>query len=121
MPSRSFNAHQIGSLVSTQVLKGVTSAEPAKFFKVPKGATIKLYPTSAGTAAVYHSNSLKTDTDEDLTNADIQGSLNSAVWDLWGAGTVSAKTSQQVNTPLEVVALTVNSGTWTIEVTIDNG
>lgn len=121
MPSKNFSSHQVGSLVSTLVIKGVTSAEPAKILFVPKGALVKVYPTAAGSASVYHSNSLKQDIDLDNSNADIQGSLNDAVWDIWGAGTVTAKTSQQVNIPLMALAMTVLSGTWTIEVTIDNG
>lgn len=103
--------------VTTYSLKGITSAAPGRMHKVPKNATVKVYPTAAGTATVYSTNTEREVSRLDEDNAGIVGSVN-ADWDEWDAGAVTAKKVQTVLTPVETVALVVTSGTWTIEVSV---
>ena len=81
---------------------------------VREGAAIKAYPTSAGTATVYSSNSPIKDCETDIASGDFTTGV--ASWDAWGAGAVSAKTSQVATMPLSCVAIVPASGTWTLEV-----
>ena len=109
--------HNPSSYILTFRAEGVTSAALAKVHKVPRGSTIKIYPTvEPAEAAVYSSNSPSSITDAYETIADVEPD-DSTVWDIWGAGAVTAKTVQQANVPLEVVVLAVTEGTWVLEVT----
>ena len=104
------------SRIQTHRREGVTTDAPEKVHKVPRGATVKIYPTTPGLATVYSTNTPSLVSNLDDTNIKIESSTN-ASWDEWGAGQVSEKTIQQTNVPIEVVALVVTSGVWVIEVT----
>lgn len=104
-----------GRDIITARASGITSATNVqRFHNVPAGAAIKIYPTSAGTAAVFSTFTQRAVSDLDGA-AGIIASTN-ASWDKWEAGDVTAKTVSQVNVPLATVALVVTSGTWVIEV-----
>lgn len=118
MPEFNFNTHNKGRLVATKRFVDVDSTVPTKLLSLPAGTVIKIYPTTPGSAAVYHTNSPEDVTELDETNFDVANSVN-ADWEIWGAGNVIEKTYQQVNVPLEAIALVVSSGTWIIEVTVD--
>jgi len=110
------NKHQ--RAVQTQVLEGITSTTDAGFINtVARGSAIRIFPTVAGTATVYSTQrpTLKLN-EPDNTHAEVTGSTNRQ-WEAWGAGAVTALTTQQSNIPLEAAALTVASGTWSIEIT----
>ena len=103
---------------NTKRRANVTSAVVAVLYNVPKGAMVKIFPTSAGTATVYSSGS-----PTELINADLADPLGAAIiastnanWDQWGAGNVTAKTVQEAQLPLAAVALLVTSGTWVLEI-----
>lgn len=105
--------------VHTMRAEGITSTTDAAFIlKVPRGSTIKAIPTAAGTATVYSTQTPFSigQADADNSHSEVTNSTNRS-WDAWGAGAVTATTIQQANGPLEGIALTVASGTWTIEVT----
>jgi len=99
------------------IVTGITSAEPTAAYMIPVGSTIKIYPTSAGTASVYSSSSNQDQAALDVAsgNAAILAGTN-ANWDIWGAGAVTAKTIQSTQLPITACALVVTSGTWTMEV-----
>ena len=103
--------------VHNVIAAGVTSSEPAALYKIPAGSSIKIYPTSAGTAAVYSTSSNPDQVALDVAsgNAAILAGTN-ANWDIWGAGAVTAKTIQSTQLPITACALVVTSGTWTMEV-----
>lgn len=96
---------------------GGTSADVNSIVGISAGAMIRAYPTSAGTASVYSSGSLLTLVNADIAAgaAAITGNTN-ARWSLWGAGAVTADTTQQALLPQTAVAIIVTSGTWTLEV-----
>ncbi len=104
------------SRIQTHRRENATTDKPEKVHKVPRGATVKIYPVSPGLATVYSTNTPSLISDLDDTNIKIENSTN-ASWDEWGAGEVSAKTIQQTNIPIEAVALVVTSGVWVLEVT----
>lgn len=104
------------SRIQTHRHEGITSDKPAKIYKIPRGALVKIYPTSPGTASVYSTNTPSLVSDLDNTVSAIENSTN-ASWDEWGAGPVTTKTVQQTYVPVEVIALVVTDGTWVIEVT----
>lgn len=106
---------QRGDLVETIRETGVTSSAPVKIHKVPRGSAIKAYPTSAGTATVYSTQTPRSVSDADNTNTEIENDTN-ANWDAWGAGAVTVATVQEAMIPLETVAIVVTSGTWVLEV-----
>lgn len=81
---------------------------------VREGAAIKAYPTSAGTATVYTSNSPISDCLADIAANNFASGL--ASWDAWGAGAVAAKTTQATAVPVTCVTIVPASGTWTLEV-----
>ena len=114
--SQEFNLDQTRK-VTTQRVEGITSSAPAKIHKVPEGSAVKIYPTSAGTATVYSTQSPRSVSDADDTNAEITGSTNTD-WSVWEAGAVTTSTLQKTNVPVETIALTVTSGTWVLEVTV---
>ena len=104
--------------VQTMRLEGITRTTDAGIINhLARGTGIRIFPTAAGTATVFSTQtpSLRLN-DPDNTHSEITSSTNRN-WDAWGAGAVTAITTQQVNVPLEATALTVASGTWTIEVT----
>lgn len=103
------------SLVTTLRVEGVTSSAPGKLHQVPAGATVKIFPTSAGTATVYSTHADRELSDLDTTTANVTGSTN-ADWLAWEAGAVTVSTSQQALGPVRTVAVAVASGTWTLEV-----
>jgi hypothetical protein len=113
--STPYFSNQPGSTVQSKTLINITSAAPGKIHKVPQGSAVKIYPTSAGTAAVYSTNTQQQISDLDTDNAAILASTN-ASWDVWEAGTVSEKTVQATVVPVETVALLVSSGTWVLEI-----
>ena len=115
--TETFEVAPATKLVASHRISGVDNTEIAKIYKIPRGAIIKAYPTSAGSAIVYHTNTIKevADLDDDATK--VQNRTNGS-WDAWGAGNVAVKTTQQINGPLEAVALLVSSGVWVIEVSI---
>ena len=98
-------------------LTGITSAAPGAFYNIPLYAQIKIIPTAAGTATLYSTGSQRALVDADVTagNAAIVANTN-AQWDIWGAGAVTVRTTQQAQMPLSSIALVVTSGTWTLEV-----
>lgn len=102
--------------IRTIRVEGITSSAPGKVHKVPRGSVVKIYPTSAGEATLYSTNTHQDISAGDNTNAEITGS-GVADWDICGAGSVTDKVVQQVNVPVETVALVVASGVWVMEVT----
>lgn len=94
---------------------GLTSSSYNKAcFGVIQGAAIKVYPTSAGTATVYSSCSPIADCMTDIAAGNFTTGV--ASWDAWGAGAVSAKTTQTATVPLTTVVCVPASGTWTMEI-----
>lgn len=112
--SQQFSTHK-SSPVSTIRVAGVTSAAPGKVHKIPKGAAVKIWPTSAGSATVYSTNTPRAVSDPDDTNAEIE-SDTAVDWDEWSAGSVTASTLQATQVPVETIAIVVDSGTWNLEV-----
>lgn len=104
--------------VKVQTISGITSSAPKGIINIPAGASIRLYPTSAGSASVYSTGSTLKNAQLDVatSNAAVTGSTN-AKWSLWGAGAVAADTNQTAVIPQTMVAVVVSSGTWTLEVT----
>lgn len=107
--------------VTTYEITGITNTNIGKVHKVPAGATIKIVLTSAGTGSVYSTNDPRSDSDSDDTVAKIEGTGNTADWDEWGAGDVTASTVQVTTTPVETVACAPTSGTWTLQVSVGKG
>ena len=81
---------------------------------VRENASIKAYPTSAGTATVYSSCSPYQDCLTDIANNNFTTGV--ASWDAWGAGAVTAKTVQYAQGALSCVTIVPASGTWVLEV-----
>ena len=102
--------------VGTQ-LTGITSAAPGVLYGISVNASIRLYPTVAGVAAVYSSGSPVANIALDVLagNAAILANTN-ARWSSWGAGAVSVDTVQQALSPQSAIAVVVTSGTWVVEV-----
>lgn len=104
--------------VKVQRKNGVTSSAPVVIYNVTPGSSIRIFPTSAGTANVYSSGSPQNLIAADITagNSAVTGNTN-ARWSAWGAGAVTADTQLSAIVPQMAVALVVTSGTWSIEVT----
>lgn len=112
--AQQFGIHK-SSPVATIRVTGVTSSAPGKVHKVPRGSAIKIWPTGAGTATVYSTQTPRTISDPDDTNAEIIN--DTAVdWDEWSAGAVADSTLLVTQVPVETVAIVVTSGTWNLEV-----
>lgn len=107
----------ITDYVNSRRLSGITSSAPAVLYGIQVGSAVRLYPTSAGSATIYSSSSPSDKVALDIAagNAAITGSTN-AKWTAWGAGTVTADTTQQGQMSQTAVAVVVTSGTWIIEV-----
>lgn len=94
--------------------KGSTSSLVKYVVGIKGGASIKAYPTSAGTATVYSSFSPIKDCETDIAAGNF--STGVASWDAWDAGAVSVSTSMVASMPVSCIALVPASGTWTLEV-----
>lgn len=107
----------VGS-VDTYRIAGITSSDVAKVHKVPRGAAIKYYPTSAGTATAYSTHNSRDDSDSDDTAAELAGTGNTADWLASDSGPVTESTVDVAKNPIQTVALAPASGTWTLEVSV---
>ena len=112
-----FDTHPSGSLVGSLRIEDITNANPAKLHNLPLNSSIKYYPSAAGNATLYKSNTnrILSDLDDDATK--ITNSTNGR-WDAAAAGSVSAVTTETLAGPLQSIALVPTDGTWVLEVTV---
>ena len=110
------NGWQVGTAEPNgRTITGITSA--AVIYGVPVGATVRAYPTSAGTATAYSTTSPARLARLDILAgaASITGSAN-ARWAAWTPGAVIADTAVPAGSNMAAIALVVASGTLTLEV-----
>jgi hypothetical protein len=81
---------------------------------VRDGASVKIYPTSAGTATVKTSCSPVPDALADIAANDF--TTGRAKWDNWNNGSVTGATIAVLAGTVTGVAVVPASGTWTLEI-----
>ena len=94
-------------------ISGVTAAAGACGL-IPAGSSVKVYPSSAGSATVYASCGPANDAAADIAAANFSTGL--AAWDAWDNGSVTASSLGILEGAVTAVALSVSSGTWVLEV-----
>ena len=98
-----------------EIVTGADSTHVKAIYHVPVDAAVTIYPTAAGVANVYVSVSPATACETDVAGGHIT-SGNTAQWEAWPPGAVSALKSQVTFSNISAIAVVAASGTWTLEV-----
>lgn len=103
-------------MTSGESVTGAISGTPKGIFNVPIGASIRTYPTAAGSAKLYSSGSPSAACSADIAvNNFVSGA---AKWTESVLSTFSSDTGEQpISLNATCVAIVPSSGTWTLEVT----